>query len=216
MTQKTACPSFAAVPLPAQAIQPHSLTEDMQALVAGTLLVSLGVALIGHAGLMTGGIAGLSLLLHYATGIGFGKLFLAASLPFYYFSLKKLGLEFTLKTFGAILLLSLFSEVLPLALRLQSIAPMYASIMGGLLMGVGLLILFRHKASLGGFNILVVFLQERFGWRAGLVQLALDLLILLASLSMISVPAAAMSLAGAVALNLTLAVNHRPGRYLAI
>jgi uncharacterized membrane-anchored protein YitT (DUF2179 family) len=200
----------------AKAIQRHTFVEDLQALIAGTLLVSLGVALIGHAGLITGGIAGLCLLLHYATGIGFGKLFFVISLPFYFFSLKKLGWQFTLKTFGAILMLSVFSELLQLALTLESIEPLYASAMGGLLMGVGLLVLFRHKASLGGFNILVVYLQERFGWRAGLVQLALDAVILVASLSMISLSAAAMSLVGALALNLTLAVNHRPGRYLAI
>lgn len=200
----------------AQAIQRHTLVEDIQALIAGTLLVSLGVALIGHAGLITGGIAGLCLLLHYATGIGFGKLFFVLSLPFYIFSYKKLGWQFTLKTFGAILLLSVFSELLPLALQFQSVEPLYAAAMGGLLMGIGLLVLFRHKASLGGFNILVIFLQERFGWRAGLVQLALDVVILVASLSVIPLSGAAMSLVGAVMLNLTLAVNHRPGRYLAI
>lgn len=211
MTQETVQPL-----IQAKAVQRHTFVEDLQALIAGTLLVSLGVALIGQAGLITGGIAGLCLLLHYATGIGFGKLFFVISLPFYYFSLKKLGWQFTLKTFGAILLLSVFSELLPLALKIQSIEPLYASAMGGLLMGVGLLVLFRHKASLGGFNILVVYLQERFGWRAGLVQLGLDVVILIASLSMIPFSAAAMSLVGALVLNLTLAVNHRPGRYLAI
>ena len=203
-------------PIMEQSVQRHTLIEDVQALIAGTLLVSLGVALVGQAGLITGGIAGRCLLLHYTTGIGFGKLFFLISLPFYVFAFKKLGWQFTLKTFGAVLLLSLFSELLPLVLRFESVDPLYASAMGGLLMGVGLLVLFRHRASLGGFNILVVFLQERFGWRAGLVQLGLDVMILLASLSVISLSAAAMSLIGAAVLNLTLAVNHRPGRYLAI
>ncbi|OGB25217.1 MAG: hypothetical protein A3I66_01145 [Burkholderiales bacterium RIFCSPLOWO2_02_FULL_57_36] len=211
MTQESIDPQ-----VQAQSIERHTLVEDVQALVAGTLLVSLGVALVGQAGLITGGIAGLCLLLHYSTGVGFGKLFFIISLPFYFFAFKKLGWQFTLKTFAAVMLLSLFSELLPLALRLQSVEPLYAATMGGLLMGVGLLVLFRHRASLGGFNILAVFLQERFGWRAGLVQLGLDLVILIASLSLIPLSAAATSLIGAVVLNLTLAVNHRPGRYLAI
>lgn len=209
-------PEIVASPIPAQTAVRHTVVEDVQALVAGTLLVSLGLALISQAGLITGGIAGLCLLLHYATGIGFGTLFFIISLPFYAFSFKKLGWQFTLKTFAAVLLLSVFIELLPLGLRLQSVAPLYAAAMGGLLMGVGLLVLFRHRASLGGFNILVVYLQDRFGWRAGLVQLALDAVILVASLSVISLTAAAVSLIGAAVLNLTLAVNHRPGRYLAI
>jgi uncharacterized membrane-anchored protein YitT (DUF2179 family) len=87
--------------------------------------------------------------------------------------------------------------------------------MGGILVGAGLLVLFRHQASLGGFNVVCIFLQERFGWRAGLVQLAIDALILVVSLGVIAPAAWGLSLLGTAVLNLTLAVNHRPGRYLA-
>ncbi|MGE5490437.1 MAG: YitT family protein [Actinomycetota bacterium] len=195
---------------------PHTLLEDAQALIAGTLLISLGVALLGHAGLITGGTVGLAFLLHYLTGISFGKLFFTINLPFYALALKKMGREFALKTLAAIALLSVLSELLPLVLHLESINPLYAATMGGLLMGVGILILFRHRASLGGLNVLVLYLQERFGWRAGLVQLGLDAAILLSSLLMIPAAAVAISLLGAAVLNISLAINHRPGRYMAI
>ena len=75
--------------------------------------------------------------------------------------------------------------------------------------------LFRHHASLGGLNILVLVLQQRFGWRAGWVQMGIDGAILLASLALVEPQRMLMSLAGALALNLTLALNHRPGRYVA-
>ena len=75
--------------------------------------------------------------------------------------------------------------------------------------------LFRHHASLGGLNILVLVLQKRFGWRAGWVQMGIDGTILIASLAMIEPKRIAMSILGALALNLTLALNHRPGRYVA-
>lgn len=195
---------------------PHTLLEDGQALIAGTLLISLGVALLGHAGLITGGTVGLAFLLHYLTGISFGKLFFTINLPFYALALKKMGREFALKTLAAITLLSALSELVPLVLHLESINPLYAATMGGLLMGVGILILFRHRASLGGLNVLVLYLQERFGWRAGLVQLGLDAAILLSSLLMIPATAVAISLLGAAVLNISLAINHRPGRYMAI
>ncbi|HJV75502.1 MAG TPA: YitT family protein [Noviherbaspirillum sp.] len=198
------------------AVQSHSLFEDIQALVTGTLLVSLGVALLGKAGLITGGTVGIAFLLHYVSGISFGKLFFLINLPFYYLAVKKMGWKFTLKTFGAVFLLSAFSEMMPLVLRVETLDPLYASIMGGLLCGVGLLVLFRHKASLGGINVLVLYLQERYGLRAGLVQLGLDAMILLLSTSRISIMAVLISLLGAAMLNLTLAINHRPGRYMAI
>lgn len=194
----------------------HSVLEDLQALITGTLLVSLGVAMLGEARLITGGTVGIAFLLHYATGIGFGKLFFAINLPFYYLAVRKMGWSFTLKTFAAVALLSVFIEMLPLVLTLGPLDPLYAAAMGGLLCGVGLLVLFRHQASLGGINVLVLYLQERFGVRAGLVQLGLDSAILLMSIPMISMTAVAISLLGAAALNLTLAINHRPGRYMAI
>ncbi|HJV82867.1 YitT family protein [Noviherbaspirillum sp.] len=200
----------------AASLQHHTLFEDMQALVAGTLLVSLGVALLGKAHLITGGTVGIAFLLHYVTGISFGKLFFAINLPFYYLAVKKMGWKFTLKTFGAVFLLSMFSELLPLVFKVGMLNPLYAAVMGGLLAGVGLLVLFRHKASLGGINVLVLFLQERYGLRAGLVQLGLDAAILMLSIPMISLTAVAVSLLGAAMLNLTLAINHKPGRYMAI
>lgn len=196
--------------------QKHTPLEDIQALLIGTLLVSLGVAMFGKSSLITGGTAGLAFLMHYATGITFGKLFFLINLPFYWLAFKKLGRAFVLKTFAAVALLSLFTEFTPLVLHIDRIDPIYAAATGGALMGVGLLVLFRHRASLGGLNILVIYLQERFGWRAGLVQLAFDSLILLGSLSVISVASVAISLIGAAVLNLTLAINHRPGRYMAI
>jgi uncharacterized membrane-anchored protein YitT (DUF2179 family) len=83
-------------------------------------------------------------------------------------------------------------------------------------MGTGMLILFRHRASLGGFNVLVLYLQERFGWRAGLVQMGLDCAIVILAFALTDWWHIALSVLGAVVLNQTLAINHRTGRYVAI
>lgn len=199
-----------------QAPQGHTLLEDAQALLAGVLMISLGVALFGKVGMVTGGTVGIAFLLHYTTGIGFGRLFFCINLPFIAFGLWRLGWKFTLRTFIAVALLSAVSEALPRFLSLGALNPVYGSVMGGLLVGTGLLILFRHQASLGGINILVIWLQERFGWRAGAVQLGLDALIIGSSIALISWQLLAISLLGALVMNMTLAINHKPGRYLAI
>jgi len=86
--------------------------------------------------------------------------------------------------------------------------------MGGALAGVGLLMLFRHDASLGGVSILALWLQDRFGIRAGMVQLAVDVAILVTSFFVAPPATVALSVLGALALNLVLAINHRPGRYM--
>lgn len=193
----------------------HSLFDDAQALVTGTLFVALGLTLFRHAGLMTGGTVGLAFLGHYATDLPFGPLFFAVNLPFYALAWQRMGRRFTLKTVVAVTLLAALSEALPAWFRLQQVAPWFAAVGGGLLVGAGFIILFRHRASLGGLNVLVLWLQDRFGWRAGLVQMVIDSAILLASSPWIDGPRLALSVLAAAAMNFALAVNHRPGRYLA-
>jgi uncharacterized membrane-anchored protein YitT (DUF2179 family) len=202
---------------PAPAAAPrHTAFEDLQALFAGALCVSLGVALFAPVSLMTGGTAGIAFLAHYATGAAFGRVFFLVNLPFYVFAWKRRGPKFVLKTFGAVALVSALTEVMPHLLVIDRVEPVFAAIMGGLLMGTGALILFRHGASLGGINVLALHLQDRYGWRAGYVQLAIDAAILLAAIPVVSASRVAISLIGAVVLNLTLAINHRPGRYMGI
>ena len=196
----------------------HRLHEDIQALVTGTLFVALGVVMFGHAGLLTGGTAGIAFLIHYAYAddISFSLAFFVVNLPFYVFAWRRMGAAFTLKTFAAVALLSLFTHFLPRGLAFEHLSPPLAAVLGGLLCGTGMLILFRHRASLGGLNVLVLYLQERLGWRAGKVQMAIDSLIVLGAFWVADWERVALSVLGAVVLNLTLAINHRPGRYMAM
>ncbi|HOM14661.1 MAG TPA: YitT family protein [Rubrivivax sp.] len=194
----------------------HTPVEDFQALLTGTLFIALAVMMFNQAGLLTGGTAGLAFLLHYATGLGFGKWFFVINLPFYWVAWRRMGRAFTFKTFAAVAMLSVLTEFQSLALRFQALNPLYAAVMGGLLMGAGFLMLFRHRASLGGVGIVALALQQERGWRAGKVQLAVDCAILLASLFVVEPQRIAYSLVGALALNLTLAINHKPGRYVAM
>jgi uncharacterized membrane-anchored protein YitT (DUF2179 family) len=198
---------------PAGALR-HSHVEDAIAFVSAAVLVALGVALFEAAGLMTGGVAGLALLVSYETALGFGPAFVLVNLPFFGLAIWRMGLRFTAKSIAAVLLLALASELQRPLLALQTVHPAYAAAVGGLLVGVGLLILIRHRGSLGGFGILALYLQQRLGLRAGWVQMALDAGVLALSLLSVSPATVAISLIGALTLNLTLANNHRPGRYV--
>lgn len=204
------------LPGPGRASLRHHPYEDVQALITGTLFVALGIVMFGHTGLLTGGTAGIAFLIHYATGWNFGLVFFLINLPFYGLAWQRMGKVFTLKTFAAVGLLSAFVNLLPQLLSFQRLSPPFTAVMGGLLMGAGMLMLFRHRASLGGFNVLVLYLQERLGWRAGRIQMALDCLIVLASFALVDWQHVALSVLGAVVLNQTLATNHRTGRYMTL
>jgi len=210
---------FRSSPVASTAAVPHGSHkphEDVQALLTGTLFVALGVVMFRHTGLITGGTAGLAFLLHYATGWNFSLVFFAINLPFYGLALKRMGWVFTLKTFTAVALLALFAQWIPYGITFGELSTGFAAVAGGLLMGAGMLMLFRHRASLGGFNVLVLYLQERFGWRAGHVQMAFDCAIVLAAFAVVDGMQILWSVLGAVVLNMTLAINHRPGRYMAV
>ena len=194
----------------------HSLFEDGQALLTGTLFVALGVALFKQAGMLTGGTVGIAFLIHYASGLPFGALFFAINLPFYWLAYRRMGRAFMLKTITAVSLMSVLSEVLPRWLQFAQLNIWFAAIAGGLLIGAGMLILFRHHASLGGLNVVVLYLQEKYGWRAGYTQAVMDGLILLVSMVFVAPERVGLSLLGMAAMNVALAINHRPGRYLAV
>lgn len=201
---------------PASQAERHSAYEDLIAIVIGTLFVALGVVIYTKVVLLAGSTAGLALLLQYASGIGFWWLFFAVNLPFYILAVKKLGWAFTLRTFAAVTLVSVFSRLTSELVSFSHLDPLYAAVMGGALSGTGLLILFRHRTGLGGINVLAIYLQDRFGLRAGYVQMAVDLAILAAAFFVIPLDRLALSVLGAVVVNMTLAINHRPGRYLGV
>lgn len=192
----------------------HKLHEDLFAMLIGTMLVSLGVAFYTEAQLATGSTAGLALLLQYATGIPFGWLFFGINLPFYALAFLRMGWQFALKTVACVALVSYFSGQIPLWIGIDSIDPLFAALVGGGLIGLGILSLFRHKASVGGINILSLYLQDNFGIRAGYFQLGVDALILLAAFFVLPLDRVIYSVLGALVLNMIVALNHRPGRYL--
>jgi uncharacterized membrane-anchored protein YitT (DUF2179 family) len=82
-------------------------------------------------------------------------------------------------------------------------------------MGNGFLILFRHSASLGGLGILALIAQKKLGWRAGHVQMVFDALIVSSALLTVPLSRVVMSIIAVLVLNLVIATNHRPGRYVA-
>jgi uncharacterized membrane-anchored protein YitT (DUF2179 family) len=204
------------VTAPAAAPEHHSAFDDAQALVTASLFVAVGIAMFRAAGLLTGGTAGLAFLVHYASGVPFGAAFFAINLPFHALAVRAMGWRFTLKTFAAIGLVSLAAELLPRVMTFGVLQPAFAAVMGGFLVGAGLLMLFRHRASLGGINVLALHLQSRRGWSAGRVQMICDVLIVAAAFAWVEPSRIALSVLGAVALNMVVAVNHRPGRYLGV
>ncbi len=195
---------------------PHTVFEDIQALAIGPLLVAFAVLLFQQAGLLTGGTVGIAFLIHYAAGWPMGPVVFVVNLPFYVLAVRVLGWGFTIRTFIAVGLLSAYTMVLPALFAFQTLDRAFAAVMGGFMIGLGLLILIRHKASLGGIGIVAIHLQRSRGWRAGVVQGCADVVILGIGIVVRDPLSVGLSILGALALNLVIAVNHRTGRYMGV
>nr|WP_245325282.1 YitT family protein [Microbacterium amylolyticum] len=183
----------------------------------GAFIVSLGLFILRAGGDVTGGTAGLSLLLSYVVPISFGMIFFLVNLPFFLLAIRDKGWSFTIRSGISVALVSLFSAVHGMTGFFSGLElnPFYAAVTGAILAGVGVLMVFRHNSSLGGFNIIALVLQERFARvRAGYVLMVLDACVVLGAFFVADWPHVLASAIGAIVMNLILALNHRPGRYV--
>jgi len=193
----------------------HGLWEDIQGIIVSVILVAFAMGLFQNLGLVTSGIAGLAIILNYSTGLPTGLLFFALNIPFYILAVIRLGWIFAFKTFCAVVLLAILIDLQSRLIVFEVINPVFGSVLGGVLMGFGLLGVFRHRASLGGVGILSVWLQDRFGVRAGLTLLIFDMFIFVFAMFVVSWQLLGFSIVGAVVLNIFLVINHRTDRYIA-
>ncbi|QIZ78237.1 YitT family protein [Ferrimonas lipolytica] len=193
----------------------HALHEDLFSLSIGVLVLSVALVILKQAGVLVGGVAGLGLLISQLTDVSFGLLFFALSAPFYLMSWFQMSRSFTAKSLMCVGAISMLSEQLQHSVVIQGLTPLAAATIGGVLCGLGILVLFRHNGSAGGFNVLAIFCQERFGIRAGYLLMGLDLCILVATMICFGVKTLLASALCIVLMNLVIGLNHRPGRYVA-
>lgn len=202
-------------PRPANPVD-HSPLEDAFAFFTGTMINAFALTLLSSVGLITGQIAGLSILTSYVTGWPFGAVFFVLNLPFYWFGYRRLGTRFMVKTLICVALVSALISWMPTQVHFANVTPWVAAVLFGLLAGTSLLVVFRHGASLGGIGILALYIQDKSGIKAGHVQLGFDALLFTVALFILPLDKVGYSLLGAVVLNQVIAFNHRRDRYIAM
>ena len=192
---------------------PHHWLEDAYAMMVGSVLIALGLAMLNEGALVSGGVAGLALLLARITHWQVGLLLGIVNLPFVILSHRTMGARFTAKTIFVNLILMVLPGAMPLAMRGSGTEAPFAALVGGSVIGMGALALARHGAGVGGFGSVALWLFRARGWNAGRTMMLLDLLVLLASFPFLSYRQWLWSVASALSINGILFVWHRPGRY---
>lgn len=119
-----------------------------------------------------------------------------------------MGIEFTTKTFISIILVSIITKINSLFFSLIIFNKFYTTFLGNILIGVGLISLFKNNSSLGGINIISLCIKNKYNIKIGNIQIIVDILIFTFSYLFISFPAILSSIFGAIVLNLILSINY--------
>lgn len=142
-------------------------------ILAGTFMVSLGyVFFISPYKIVPGGIYGISIIIHYLTaglfdfapeGLPIGTLALFFNIPLTFLALKVLGSRFGIKTFVGFVLTSIIVDLLYWVNGSRPLVEgdaLLSAIFGGALVGLGVGLIFKSKASSGGSDVIAMMMSK--------------------------------------------------------
>ncbi|MDW7675798.1 MAG: YitT family protein, partial [Bacillota bacterium] len=109
-----------------------------------------------------GGVSGLATVIFHVTGLPVGMTMLAFNIPLFIFGVKKLGVGFGIKSLFGTILLSVSIDLMELWTSPLTEDPLLASLYGGIVVGIGLAIVFRFKGTTGGTTLAAQLFHARF------------------------------------------------------
>lgn len=158
-------------------------------IILGTFIMAAGFVLfINPYKIVPGGVYGIAIVIHYMTvgtfsfwpeGIPIGLLGLSMDIPLTLIGIKVLGPRFGIKTVLGFIMTAFFMDFLtyfigqddPLQLGDQLLL---ASIFGGVMIGVGLGLVFRSRATSGGTDIVAMIINKYTGLPLGQLMIIVD------------------------------------------
>lgn len=161
--------------------------KDFMFIVFGILLYAIGYsAFILPERVVMGGVAGLSALIYYATNIPAGISIFVLNITLLVIAFSALTKQFVVRTIVGVLIMSLFIGMLQPVFQAFPIITAGEDkfmhvLIGGMLGGAGLGIVFSHNGSTGGTDILTVLLTKHFNLSFGRAMQFIDCTIISSS-----------------------------------
>jgi uncharacterized membrane-anchored protein YitT (DUF2179 family) len=162
----------------------------------GSFILAVGfVFFITPYKIVPGGVFGISIVIHYLTkgtfelfpeGLPVGTLGLILNIPLTFLGIKILGPRFGAKTIIGFVLCSFFMDLLTGFwgdLPLVENDPLLSSIFGGVLVGFGLGLIFKSKATSGGSDIIAMIIAKYTRLPIGQLMIYVDSVIVLFGLA---------------------------------
>jgi uncharacterized membrane-anchored protein YitT (DUF2179 family) len=191
----------------------HKVWDDVYGIAVGILFLAIGINLLTYSGMISGGVAGVALLLYQVTGMTPGVSIPLVNIPFLLFGFIAMGRSFGIKTLIVSVALGSAIELVHRSVTMTAVSSGFAALGGGTVIGMGILCLARHNSSVGGVGAVAIWLQKRFSINVGLSALVFDIFLFACSTAVLPLQTVFWSVIGAVAMHTMLMVWHKPGRY---
>jgi uncharacterized membrane-anchored protein YitT (DUF2179 family) len=139
---------------------------DFVLIVTGTFIMAVGINffLLPNR-ITTGGASGIATILYYKFNINMGISILIINIPLFVLAIKKFGFKFCFKSIFTTLLFTVFVQIVNFNnYVLRNKSDMFiSSIYGGLLLGIGMSLVFKAESSSGGTDLLAQILRKKGG-----------------------------------------------------
>lgn len=147
-------------------------------IVLGSFIYACGISLfLDPNNLAPGGASGLAIIFNRITGLETGTLYFIINVPIMLLGLWKYGVRFIATTFFSILINSYFTNMLA-GVGALTPDPLIATMAGSVLVGVGVAIVFKSRATTGGTDIIVKVLHDKYKHiKTGVIFLLTDIVI---------------------------------------
>lgn len=161
--------------------------KDFMFIVFGILSYAVGYsAFILPEKVVMGGVSGLSALIYYATNIPAGISIFVLNITLLIIAFSALTKQFVVRTIIGVIILSLFIGILQPFFQAYPLITAGEDkfmhvLIGGMLSGAGLGIVFSHNGSTGGTDILTVLLNKHFSLSFGRAMQFIDCTIICSS-----------------------------------
>jgi uncharacterized membrane-anchored protein YitT (DUF2179 family) len=156
---------------------------DFVLIMFGALVQAFALRLfLIPAELVSGGISGLAQLLNRYTAFPIGMMVLLGNIPLFVLGWRYLGgPRFVIRTILSILSFSIFTDILVFFLPSQGVTDdlVLNTIYGGLVLGIGLGVVYRGRGTSGGSDILGRILNRRFNMTISQAYLITDSVVVL-------------------------------------
>lgn len=161
---------------------------DTLMIYIGTLLIALviDVFLLPNK-ISSGGASGVGIILKYLFNIPLGISILILNVPLFIIAIKKLGIGFSIRSIIGTIMLTINIELISYLINMFNIVIekdiLIASIFGGMILGLGLSIVFKANGSTGGSDLLAqIIYKYRRGSGMGQIILIIDSFVIISTM----------------------------------